>query len=411
MAKPSKSTVPKIRFKGFPNDWEDKPIGNVLSETKRTITLEDHRQYELITVKRRNGGVVSRGRLYGRQILVKNYSRLKAGDYLISKRQVVHGATGVVPPELDQTIVSNEYLVAVENSEISTAFLGIISTLPAMYQKFFLSSYGVDIEKLFFDVEDWKKRTVTIPKPSEQAAICTYFNELDRLIGLHQQKHEKLVTLKQAMLQKMFPQPGATTPEIRFKGFGGEWAKRTLGDLGKTISGVGFPEAEQGNSIGTPFFKVSDMNSPGNEHEMCLANNYVSEAQQSRKGWTPIRDVPGVLFAKVGAAVMLNRKRLITTPFLMDNNLMAFLFGMDLEMRFGKILFETIDLPRYAQTGALPSYNGDDIKRIVVRVPLITEQQKIGTYFRQIDGLISQHATQLTKLKNLKTACLERMFV
>jgi len=148
MAKQTDNKIPKIRIKGFSQEWREKPISEVLSETKRSIVLEDNQQYELVTVKRRNGGVVSRGHLWGRDILVKNYSQLETGDFLISKRQVVHGATGIVPPDLNKAIVSNEYLVAVGNSQITTEFLTVLASLPDMRKKFFLSSYGVDIEKL-----------------------------------------------------------------------------------------------------------------------------------------------------------------------------------------------------------------------------------------------------------------------
>ena len=233
MAKQPANKVPKIRLKGFSGDWEEKPIGKILSETKRLIVLEDNHQYELVTVKRRNGGVVSRGQLWGREILVKNYSQLQTGDFLISKRQVVHGATGIVPAKLNKAIVSNEYLVAVGNNEITTEFLAILASLPDMHKKFFLSSYGVDIEKLFFDVEDWKKRSTKIPTLLEQTQIVGYFRELDSLIGLHQRKHDKLVTLKKTMLQTMFPQVGATIPEIRFKGFYGAWEERKLDKVGE----------------------------------------------------------------------------------------------------------------------------------------------------------------------------------
>ena len=99
---------------------------------------------------------------------------------------------------------------------------------PAMYRKFFLSSYGVDIEKLFFDVDDWRKRTITIPSLDEQGAVGSWFRSLDRMIELHQQKHEKLVRLKQSMLQKMFPKDGATAPEIRFSGFSEQWTNNSL---------------------------------------------------------------------------------------------------------------------------------------------------------------------------------------
>jgi len=97
MAQQSGGNVPQIRFQGFEGEWADKPIGEVLAEKKRPIVLKDRQRYELITVKRRNEGVVSRGHLFGRDILVKNYSQLQAGDFVISKRQVVHGATGIIP--------------------------------------------------------------------------------------------------------------------------------------------------------------------------------------------------------------------------------------------------------------------------------------------------------------------------
>lgn len=412
MKEQTTAKVPQIRFKGLEVEWEDNPIGEVLYEKKRPIVLRDHQRYELITVKRRNEGIVSRGHLFGRDILVKNYSQLQTGDFVISKRQVVHGATGMIPPKLDGAIVSNEYLVAVNSSRLLTEFLTNLSSLPDMRQKFFLSSYGVDIEKLFFDTEDWKRRNVTIPDITEQTKISGYFRELDRLIGLHQRKHDKLVALKKAMLQKMFPQPGAKTPKIRFKGFSGAWVEKKLGDVGQTQSGIGFPDAEQGGKTGIPFFKISDMSLVGNEQEMLTSNNYVSDAQLKRKKWTPIGDVPAVIFAKVGAAIMLNRKRMVRRPFLIDNNTMAYIFDSTWETNFGRTLFDTINLPIYAQVGALPSYNGSDIESIVIHRPKNREeQQKIGTYFHTLDKLISKHATQLQKLQQIKFAFLQKMFV
>src|ERR1700761_8885389 len=126
------SKVPQIRFKEFEAEWEGAAIGEVVSEKKRPIVLKDQQRYELITVKRRNEGIVSRGHLFGRDILVKNYSQLQTGDFVISKRQVVHGATGMIRPELDGAIVSNEYLVAVNSNRLLTEFMTILASLPAM---------------------------------------------------------------------------------------------------------------------------------------------------------------------------------------------------------------------------------------------------------------------------------------
>ena len=189
------------------------------------------------------------------------------------------------------------------------------------------------------------------------------------------------------------------TPEIRFEGFDDDWEHRKLGDIGKTQSGIGFPDTEQGRTEGIPFYKVSDMNNTGNENEMTYANNYVSNEQIIRKKWKPIATVPAVIFAKVGAAIMLNRKRLVREPFLIDNNTMAFVFDDSWDIKFGKTLFETINLSRYAQVGALPSYNVSDIESIEVKIPKKGEQQKIGNFFKTLDDSITLQQIVLTTNK------------
>ncbi|HCC1551096.1 TPA: restriction endonuclease subunit S, partial [Enterococcus faecium] len=262
---------------------------------------------------------------------------------------------------------------------------------------------------------DWKKVSDTvfyIPNDlKEQQKIGIFFKKLDDTIALHQRKLDLLKETKKGFLQKMFPENGAKVPEIRFPGFTEDWEERKLGELGKTQSGIGFPDAEQGGSEGTPFFKVSDMNNIGNEYEMRNANHYVSNEQIERKKWKPIKDVPAIIFAKVGAAIMLNRKRLVTSPFLIDNNTMAYLFNNTWDIYFGKILFETINLPRYSQVGALPSYNSSDIENISVKVPVKDEQQKIGTFFKQLDDTIALHQRKLDLLKETKKSFLQKMFV
>lgn len=198
------SLCPEIRLKGFSGDWNIEVIGDVLQEVFRPINLDKETKYRLVTVKRRNGGIAERAILKGKDILVKSQFEVKAGDYIISKRQVVHGATGLVPPELDGSVVSNEYLVGQGTDKLNIGFFALLSTLPEMYQKFFLSSYGVDIEKLFFDVNDWKKREVLLPSLEEQVQISAFFKQVDETLNLQQQQLQTLKNLKQAFLEKMF---------------------------------------------------------------------------------------------------------------------------------------------------------------------------------------------------------------
>ena len=179
-------------------------------------------------------------------------------------------------------------------------------------------------------------------------------------------------------------------PQIRFKGFTDAWEQRKLGDLGKAQSGIGFPDKEQGGKTGIPFFKVSDMNNVGNELEMNRSNNYVSPDQIKKNGWSPIEET-SVIFAKVGAAIMLNRKRLVRFPFLVDNNTMAYKFSDSWDIEFGRTLFERIDLTSLVQVGALPSYNAGDVENMEVAIPQRAEQYKLGALFKSLDNLITLH--------------------
>ena len=170
------------------------------------------------------------------------------------------------------------------------------------------------------------------------------------------------------------------------------WEQRKLGDIGKARSGVGFPDAEQGGVTGIPFFKVSDMNLGGNENEMTVANNYVTAEQIAVRRWSPITELPAIFFAKVGAAVMLNRKRLCRFPFLLDNNTMAYsLSSTKWDADFAKALFGTVDLTSLVQVGALPSYNAGDVESMEIYLPSLLEQEQIGGFFKQLDNLITLH--------------------
>ena len=200
-------------------------------------------------------------------------------------------------------------------------------------------------------------------------------------------------------------------PTIRFKGYQDDWEQRKLGDIGKARSGVGFPDAEQGGVTGIPFFKVSDMNLDGNENEMTVANNYVTAEQIAVHRWSPITELPAIFFAKVGAAVMLNRKRLCRFPFLLDNNTMAYsLSSTKWDADFAKALFGTVDLTSLVQVGALPSYNARDVESMEIYLPSLLEQEQIGGFFKQLDTLITLHQRKCDETKRLKKYMLQKMF-
>ena len=200
-------------------------------------------------------------------------------------------------------------------------------------------------------------------------------------------------------------------PKIRFKGFSGEWKETTLANVGKCFSGIGFPETEQGRKKGIPFYKVSDMNNIGNEKVMSNSNNYVTEEQVNKNGWKVCNDVPAIYFAKVGAAVLLNRKRLVLKPCLCDNNTMLYSFDKKVwDTYFCQSYFETIDLSSLVQVGSLPSYNASMVGEVNVSLPDIDEQKALGAYFQHLDSLIQSTTKKIESLKQVKAASLQSMF-
>jgi type I restriction enzyme S subunit len=174
-----------------------------------------------------------------------------------------------------------------------------------------------------------------------------------------------------------------------------DWEITDLGDLGDFKSGSGFPINEQGGNDGVPFYKVSDMNLPENEVFMTVSNNYISEEQVIKLKMKPIEN-EAIIFAKVGAAIFLERKR-FAQNFLIDNNMMAFV--PKIPSIYLKYSLDYIRLSKYAQTGALPAYNASDLKTIQLPIPPQTEQQKIAEILSTWDNAIAKCKATINTLK------------
>ncbi|PST47497.1 restriction endonuclease subunit S [Bifidobacterium callitrichos] len=396
------SNIPSIRFAGFTDPWEQRKVEEVVSEVSRPVVLDDDKLYQLVTVRRRNEGVASRGYLKGKDILVKSYFEIHAGDYLISKRQIVHGANGYVPESLDNAVVSNEYLVIVGNENISTAYWSLISQRREMYRMFMLSSYGVDIEKLVFNVDDWKKRILRIPAVKEQQQLIGFFSHLDDLITLHQRKYDKLVVFKKAMLEQMFPQEGETVPKIRFAGFTDPWEQRKLGDyltlsrvVGHTglnarkltvkLWGKGVVEKTDsyGGSASTQYFiRHAGQFMYGKLDFLHAAFGIVPEKLD---GYESTLDSPAFDMSGIDSLFLLNR-----------------VTQQDFYLRNGMIANGSRKAKRIHE---------DTFLDMSVLLPSLAEQQAIGRFFSHLDDLITLHQRKLELLRNIKKSLLDKMFV
>lgn len=400
---------PELSFEGSGSHWKTWKIGDLITEAKRPISLDDETSYQLITVKRRNEGVVSRGRLKGKDILVKNYYEVREGDYVISKRQIVHGANGIVPKVLDRSVVSNEYLVIASNEKITTRFWTLISKLSGMYKIFFLSSFGVDIEKLVFDVEDWKKREICIPNVDEQLKIIRFFDQMEGMLNSHQKKHDRLVTLKKSLLEKMFPNENSCYPKMRFNEFHQEWNEVELGDLCRIAKSGGTPSSSNKEyySGDIPFLAISDMTNQGKYLTHTTKKISQKGLENSASWFVPSNTIIYSMYASVGF-VSINKIPVATSQAVINLILKE---GINVEY----VYYFLVNYQRYLrtiiETGTQGNLNAESVKSIKIKIPSLEEQEMLSKYFASLDLLISSHKQQLNKLTKIKQALSEKMFV
>lgn len=404
--------VPELRFPEFDGEWEEKQLNNIVDSLKGNSN--DNEELPVLTISAKKGWLNQKERFS--QVIAGNslskYNELKKGDLSYNKGNSKVALYGIVYKlNYDRALVPNVYKSFRPKSNYESDFIEKYfhtKILDKQLRKLITSTARMD-GLLNISDNDFYSMLINIPTKKEQQKIGDFFSKLDRQIELEEQKLAKLEEQKKGYMQQIFSQ------ELRFKDEDGndytEWKTKKLDELGEFNSGVGFPEKYQGGNTGFPFFKVSDMNLLGNEKFMNTANNYVSIEQIKQKKWKVIQNVPAIIFAKVGAAIMLNRKRMVLNPFLIDNNTMSYSFSNHWDTNFGYVVFQTLNLPKYAQVGALPSYNSKDIGIVQIRLPIKEEQEKIGDFFSKLDENINKQSQKIDGLKLRKQGFLQKMFV
>lgn len=209
----------------FPVDWNTQKMKQWVALAERPVTLEDDKKYRLVTVRRGFGGVDLRGEYLGKDILVKNYFKVRQGDFLISKRQIAHGACGVVPESLDGAVVSNEYNVFIPNQGTNIEMFNLMMRLPHYTRLFYLMSDGVHIEKLLFKTQDWMRRQLAMPPIEEQQKIAAILTTQDKVIELKEKRLAEKQRQKKYLMQQLL------TGKKRLPGFNGAWKVDRLGKL------------------------------------------------------------------------------------------------------------------------------------------------------------------------------------
>ncbi|WP_340676849.1 restriction endonuclease subunit S [Paraglaciecola sp.] len=394
--------------------WQKRPIGELFDVVIRPVKMQDETVYNLVTVKRSRGGVTDREKLPGNKIAVKSQFYVEAGDFLISKRQIVHGACGFVPYELSGSIVSNEYSVLRCKDTILPEFLNYLMHTPYFQQTCFHSSIGVHVEKMIFKLEDWFKWKIYLPSKEEQKKIATFLSSVDGKLNKLRRKRELLETYKRGLMQKLFSQ------EIRFKKDDGsdfsDWDNVAIKNIGSTYSGLTGKAAEDFGS-GHKFVTYKQVFGQSNiDTEHCSLVNIGDSENQNKvlRGdiiFTTSSEIPSevgyssVLVDEQEEDIYLNSFCFGLRPFSLDRTIPVFCSYLFRSQKYRKAIFPL------AQGSTRYNLSKSSFLKIILDIPGEDEQRKIADFLVSFDQKIEAVVREIDQLETFKKGLLQKIFV
>ena len=381
-----KALVPQIRFTGFTDPWEQRKLGELFEEHSE----KDRDDLPALTIIQ-GGGTVhrdesNRNLQFDRNSL-SNYKVVDTGDFIVHLRSFEGGlekatCCGLVSPAYHifrgKNVDSDFYYLYFRSKRFIDADLK-----PHVYG--IRDGRSIDIEGM---------KTIFIPwtNLAEQRRIGAFFDHLDSLITLHQRKYDKLCVLKKSMLDKMFPKGGSLYPEIRFAGFTDPWEQRKLGEVasgfeyGLNAAASDFDGEKKYLRITdiddqTREFRTDDLSSPD-------INNPIDDRYLLKEG--------DILFARTGASVgktylyKASDGKTYYAGFLIrahvsDEADAGFIFQSTLTERYKQFVLLT------SQRSGQPGINAQEYSDLLLPLPSLMEQRRIGAFFDRLDSLITLH--------------------
>jgi type I restriction enzyme S subunit len=406
----------------LPEGWRRTTFGAVVEVVERPVKLEPTRVYKLVNAKRSRGGIVLRSEMLGDEILTKTQFETKAGDFVISRRQIIHGACGVVPPDLDGAIVSNEYSTLRARPELSLEFLQHYSHTAHFQRTCFHSSHGVDVEKMIFKINEWLARDVNLPPIAEQKAIAAVLTSVNDAIAATRAIIDQLQAVKKAMMAELLRvglvgrrgrHPRLKRTEV------GEvpeaWDVRRLKDVALLFNGKA---AGTGGSWLRAFKTKHVYDGMLRLDKPEFARDDIA-SKVPRDTYLKAGDVltPNMAHGTIGRVAFAAE---VEPNWTVDGQVMV-LRAKDGEM-LGRFLFEWLSQPQGRQRlldlekgGAFDTLRGQthiyprDVQEALVLVPPLQEQHGIAAVAATFDAPLETNVDYLASLQVMKQGLMERL--
>lgn len=383
--------VPGIRFKGFRGEWVEHDLGGLIDIRSAARVHKEQwtadgvpffRTSDVVSIYK---GKTNTNTYISQEVyeeLTEKLGKVTKDDLLITGGGSI-GIPYLVPNDDPLYFKDADLLWLKNNKRFDGSFL---------YTFFFSASFKKYIKSIshigtiaHYTIEQAKATPINTCNDKEQAQIGNTFQKINSLINQYQQKHDKLSGIKKAMLEKMFPKQGETIPEIRFKGFSGEWKEVALSSVIDVRSGKDYKHLDKGiiPVYGTGGYMLS----------VDRALSYDEDA------------------IGIGRKGTIDKPYLLRAPFWTVDTLFYAVPGTSFKLDFLFCLFQKVNWKNHDESTGVPSLSKVAINNVLVFVTDEKEQKKIGSYFQKLDVLLNQHQLQITKFNNIKQACLSKMFV
>ena len=413
---------PALRFKGFTDPWEQRKLEEYLEVSGQKNFEGIYTKEDVLSVSG-DFGIVNQIEFQGRSFAgasVANYGVVETGDIVYTKSPLKSNPYGIIKTNKGKNgIVSTLYAVYKPKQSANPEFVQIYFEQDARMNNYMhpLVNKGAKND-MKVSAENALKGQIVFPDIKEQRTISEFFRNLDTLITLHQRKYEKLVNIKKSMLDKMFPQNGASVPEIRFKGFTDPWEQRKLAELTKTITtgkSVNSDEGEVSNGdIGV--LKTScvsyDRFNPSESKPVVKSEQQLVKCAVEKDS---------VIVSRMNTPERVGACGYVSTDFpnlFLPDRLWKLKFQDTVDTYFVYMMLvssaykEKITSMASGTSGSMYNIPKETFLNLQLVIPAkIDEQKQLGKILKKIDTLITLHQRKLEKLQNIKKSCLEKMFV
>lgn len=398
---------PKIRFKGYEDDWEQRKFGDLYCKVSEKNDLSFG-----------SDKIISVANMYFKEDVkdsseeyMRTYNVMRLGDIAFEGNKSKNYAHGrFVENTIGDGIVSHVFDVFRPIAEYDLYFWKYLINNEDVMGRIMTRCTKASTMMTNLVTNDFLKEEIMVPSLDEQSKIGKYLDDLDNLITLHQRKCEETKSLKKYMLQKMFPENGKCVPEIRFSGFSDDWEQRKLDNVAEFSKGRGYSKGDL-IELGTPIILYGRLYT-NYETSISDVDTYVEAKDGSvySRGGEVIVPASGESAEDIARAATVDK-----SGILLGGDLNVVMPNEDINSGFLAISISNgnpqRELAKRAQGKSVVHIHNEEIRNLRVPFPIKVEQNKIVEYFFNLDHLITLHQHKCDELQKLKKFMLQNMFV